>query len=158
MVRVGQENLAANRVADCIPNLQQSNRGEQKRYRLWILQKSSGEQSKEDVSGINKYKINMAFQPGQVNNPAGRPPGSTNKTTLMVRQLFADILEAEQENFKEALERLRQESPKDYVQVVTKLSQKFLPDLTITAIQNADGSNIEPIQIILPPPTKSDDE
>ena len=100
----------------------------------------------------------MAFQPGQVNNPAGRPPGSTNKTTLMVRQLFADILEAEQENFKEALERLRQESPKDYVQVVTKLSQKFLPDLTITAIQNADGFNIEPIQIILPPPTKSDDE
>ena len=99
----------------------------------------------------------MAFQPGQVNNPAGRPPGSTNKTTLMVRQLFADILEAEQENFKEALERLRQESPKDYVQVVTKLSQKFLPDLTITAIQNADGSNIEPMQIIIPPqPPKED--
>lgn len=98
------------------------------------------------------------FQPGQSGNPSGRPPGNPNKTTLMVRQLFADILEAEQENFKEALERLRQESPKDYVQVVTKLSQKFLPDLTITAIQNADGSNIEPIQIILPPPTKQDDE
>lgn len=99
----------------------------------------------------------MAFQPGQVNNPNGRPPGSTNKTTAMVRQLFADILEAEQENFKEALETLRTTNPKEYVQVVTKLSQKFLPDLTITAIQNADGSNIEPIQIILPPPTKTDE-
>jgi hypothetical protein len=75
----------------------------------------------------------------------------------MVRQLFADILESEQDNFKEALERLRVESPKDYVQVMTKLSQKFLPDMTTTILQNADGSNIEPMQIILPPnPTKED--
>ena len=76
----------------------------------------------------------------------------------MVRELFASILEAEQDNFRDALERLRVESPKDYVQVMTKLSQKFLPDLTVTALQNADGTNIEPIQIILPPRPKSDDE
>jgi hypothetical protein len=69
----------------------------------------------------------------------------------MVRQLFADILESEQDNFREALERLRQENPKEYVQVLTKLSQKFLPDMTTTILQNADGSNIEPVQIILPP-------
>ena len=100
---------------------------------------------------------NHLFQPGQSGNPMGRPKGSPNQTTAMVRQLFADILEAEQENFKEALERLRQESPKDYVQVLTKLSQKFLPDLTVTALQNADGTNIEPMQIILPPPTPKDE-
>jgi hypothetical protein len=75
----------------------------------------------------------------------------------MVRQLFADILENEQDNFREALERLRQESPKDYVQVLTKLSQKFLPDMTTTILQNADGSNIEPVQIILPPKQSSED-
>jgi hypothetical protein len=68
----------------------------------------------------------------------------------MIRQLFSDILESEQDNFKEALERLRQESPKDYVQVMTKLSAKFLPDLTVTALQNADGTNLEPMQIIIP--------
>ena len=75
----------------------------------------------------------------------------------MVRELFANILENEQENFKEALERLRQESPKDYVQIMTKLSQKFLPDMTTTILQNADGSNIEPVQIILPPNPTSED-
>ena len=91
----------------------------------------------------------MTFMPGSVGGP-GRPPGLPNKTTQMVRQLFADILESEQENFKEALERLRVESPKDYVQVMTKLSQKFLPDLTVTALQNADGTNLEPMQIIIP--------
>ncbi len=94
---------------------------------------------------------NHLFQPGQSGNPMGRPKGSPNQTTAMVRQLFADILENEQDNFREALERLRQESPKDYVQVLTKLSQKFLPDMTTTILQNADGSNIEPVQIILPP-------
>ena len=97
------------------------------------------------------------FQPGQSGNPAGRPPGNPNRTTTMVRELFASILEAEQDNFRDALERLRVESPKEYVQVLTKLSQKFLPDLTVTALQNADGSNIEPVQIILPPQPKSDE-
>lgn len=100
---------------------------------------------------------NHLFQPGKSGNPAGRPPGNPNRTTTMVRELFASILESEQEHFKEALERLRVESPKDYVQAMTKLSQKFLPDLTVTALQNADGSNIEPVQIILPPPTPRED-
>jgi len=98
----------------------------------------------------------MPFLPGNNANPNGRPVGAVNKTTAMVRELFAQILEDEQENFKEALERLRQESPKDYVAAMTKLSQKFLPDLTVTALQNADGSNIDPVQIIIPPQPKQD--
>jgi hypothetical protein len=100
---------------------------------------------------------NHLFQPGQSGNPAGRPKGNPNRTTIIVRELFANILEDEQEHFKEALERLRQESPKDYVQIMTKLSAKFLPDMTTTILQNADGSNIEPVQIILPPNPNQED-
>ena len=98
------------------------------------------------------------WKPGQSGNPAGRPSGNPNRTTVIVRELFANILESEQEHFKEALERLRVESPKDYIQVMTKLSAKFLPDMTTTILQNADGSNVEPLQVILPPPPKPDDE
>jgi hypothetical protein len=97
------------------------------------------------------------FKPGQSGNPAGRPPGNPNRTTQIVRNLFATILEDEQENFKAALETLRLESPKDYVQVMTKLSAKFLPDLTVTALQNADGTNLEPMQIIIPPQPPRDE-
>jgi hypothetical protein len=98
----------------------------------------------------------MSFEVGNPGGP-GRPPGLPNRTTAIVRQLFADILESEQENFKAALEQIRVDSPKDYVQVMTKLSQKFLPDMTTTILQNADGSNIEPVQIILPPKQSSED-
>lgn len=101
---------------------------------------------------------NHLFQPGQSGNPNGRPKGTPNQTTTMVRNLFAQILENEQENFKAALEQLRVSSPKDYVQVMTKLSQRFLPEMTATALSNADGSNIEPVQIILPPPPKKDED
>ncbi len=94
----------------------------------------------------------MPFLPGQSGNPQGKLPGTANKTTVMVRNLFAQILEDEQENFKEALETLRTTNPKEYVMVMTKLSQRFLPEMTATALSNADGSNIEPVQIILPPP------
>jgi len=94
----------------------------------------------------------MPFEVGNTHGQNGRPPGIPNKTTTMVRELFASILEAEQENFREALETLRTTNPKEYVMVVTKLSQRFLPEMTATALSNADGSNIEPVQIILPPP------
>jgi hypothetical protein len=93
----------------------------------------------------------MSFEVGNPGGP-GRPPGLPNKTTAIVRQLFADILEKEQDNFREALETLRTTNPKEYVMVMTKLSQRFLPEMTATALSNADGSNIEPVQIILPPP------
>lgn len=85
-------------------------------------------------------------------NPHGRPPGNPNRTTQIVRELFAQILESEQENFKAALEQLRVNSPKDYVQVMTKLSQRFLPEVTRSELTGLDGEALQPVNIILPKP------
>ena len=98
----------------------------------------------------------MPFEPKNTQG-AGRPKGSPNKTTQMVKELFANILENEQEHFMEALETLRTTNPKEYVAVVVKLSQRFLPEMTATALSNADGSNIEPIQVVIPPAPKKED-
>lgn len=94
----------------------------------------------------------MAAPPGNNFNPAGRPKGSANRTTMIVRELFATILEEEQDNFRAALEHLRVNNPRDYVQVMTKLSQRFLPEMTTTALVGLDGESINPVQIILPTP------
>jgi hypothetical protein len=37
-----------------------------------------------------KENRNMRFQPGQSGNPAGRPPGSRNKSTVIVEKLLDD--------------------------------------------------------------------
>ena len=98
----------------------------------------------------------MAFLPGNNANPNGRPKGTPNRTTMIVRDLFANILENEQENFKAALEQLRISSPKDYVQVMTKLSQRFLPEMTRSEITGLDGEPLNPVNIILPSTDKTE--
>jgi hypothetical protein len=100
----------------------------------------------------------MASQPGNNNNPAGRPKGVPNRTTQIVKELFAQILEGEQEHFVEALETLRLTNPKEYVSVMVKLSQRFLPEMSATAFMNMDGTNLEPIQVIIPSGPKKEEE
>jgi len=89
---------------------------------------------------------------GNSYNPNGRPKGSPNRTTQIVRDLFAKILEEEQDNFREALEHLRVNQPKEYVQVMTKLSQRFLPEVTRSELTGLDGEALQPVNIILPKP------
>ena len=96
----------------------------------------------------------MAAPVGNNYNPAGRPKGSPNRTTQIVRDLFAQILEDEQENFKAALEHLRVNQPKEYVQVITKLSQRFLPEMTRSEISGLNGEPLQPVNVILPTEVK----
>jgi hypothetical protein len=98
----------------------------------------------------------MAAPIGNNFNPAGRPKGTPNKTTMIVRELFARILEEEQDNFREALEHLRVNQPKEYVQVITKLSQRFLPEMTRSEITGLDGEPLSPVNIILPSAEKTE--
>jgi hypothetical protein len=39
---------------------------------------------------VNQGEPNMRFQPGQSGNPAGRPPGSRNKRTIIAEKLLDD--------------------------------------------------------------------
>jgi hypothetical protein len=80
----------------------------------------------------------------------GRPKGQPNKITASMRELFAHILEEEQDNFIDALEKVRKNNPKEYVQILIKISERFVPPVTKHEITGADGEELKPIQIILP--------
>jgi len=79
----------------------------------------------------------------------GRTKGIQNKTAERIKTLFALILEGEEKNFKDALERVRKESPKDYVNILIKISERFVPQLSNTSITDLEG-NAVPLQIVLP--------
>lgn len=58
---------------------------------------------------------------------AGKPKGAVNKTTQAARVLFLSIMEGEQENIKECLDKVRAKDPAKYLEVLSKFYPYFIP-------------------------------
>jgi ribosome recycling factor len=100
----------------------------------------------------------MAPKKGHTNNPNGRTKGVPNKTTAEARALFITVMNGEIENIREALEKIRQESPAKYVDALAKLFQYTIPkqvdiktdgekitDVKVTYVDRIDeGNNSQP--------------
>jgi len=70
----------------------------------------------------------MARGPGKgvSNNPAGKPKGTKNATTIAIKEIYIDILNKEQKHWPKILEMLRQDNPYQYMMVMDKISQKVI--------------------------------
>lgn len=65
-----------------------------------------------------KSALKPAWQPGQSGNPTGRPKGGRNKLSeAFIRALCSDF----EDHGAEVIERVRIESPADYLKVIAKL-------------------------------------
>ena len=69
----------------------------------------------------------MAFQKGQVSNPEGRPKGAGNKLTQEARALFLRTIEDQMEHIAPAFEAVRQDNPAEYLKILEKYAQYFIP-------------------------------
>ncbi len=62
----------------------------------------------------------------------GKPKGATNKVTQEARELFLITIENEVTHLSKAFEQVREKSPKDYLDLIAKYAQYFVPKKTQT--------------------------
>ena len=84
----------------------------------------------------------MPFEKGK-DKTGGRQKGSTNKATKKTRDFINDLLEAEQSNILEALEKIRKDNPIEYMRQWNALLEFGTPKLARTELVGDDKKPLE---------------
>lgn len=75
-------------------------------------------------------------------NRSGRPKGSPNKITEEIREAFAAVLENRLPDLERWLMQVSHEDPAKAIDLLIKLSNRFLPELSRTEMTGADGEDL----------------
>ena len=82
----------------------------------------------------------MPFEKGDPNiNRGGRPKGAANKIAEELKEAFALVLENRLPDLNRWLGQVAQEDPAKAIDLMIKLSNRFLPELARTEITGKDG-------------------
>ncbi len=84
----------------------------------------------------------MPFKPGESGNPAGRPKGSANKITEELKEAFALVLEERLPDLNRWIGQVAQDDPAKAIDLLIKLSTRFLPELARTELTGKDGQDL----------------
>jgi hypothetical protein len=83
----------------------------------------------------------MAFKKGDPNiNRAGRI--GPNHSTKQIKEAFSLLLDANLDNMTIWLAQVAGDNPEKALDIMIKLSERFVPKLSQQAITNEDGSNL----------------
>ena len=77
------------------------------------------------------------------NTVGGRTKGALNKTTKFSREVLSLALAGQEENIREALEKLSKKNPEAYINAVAKLLNYAIPKLQSTEISSNGNTKIE---------------
>ena len=77
------------------------------------------------------------------NTDGGRTKGALNKTTKFSREVLSLALAGQEENIREALEKLSKKNPEAYINAVAKLLNYAIPKLQSTEISSNGNTKIE---------------
>jgi hypothetical protein len=85
----------------------------------------------------------MPFKKNDPNiNTEGRQKGSQNKYTKQVKEAFGLLLEGNLDNLSLWLAQVAADDPKAAMEIVIKLSERFVPKLSQQQVTGADGEDL----------------
>lgn len=89
----------------------------------------------------------------------GRPKGLKNEITNDIRQSFSKLLENKLPEMEEWLTKLAKTNPDKALDIMLKISERFVPKITKQEITGADGKDLfEGLKFKFGSPTKKDEE
>ena len=98
----------------------------------------------------------MPFKKGDPNIFKGGRTGP-NKSTKLMKECFAHLVEQNLPKMNELLDRVAEDNPEKALDLIIKLSERFVPALARTELTGSDGSDIfESIRFSFGPPIDSD--
>lgn len=84
----------------------------------------------------------MPFKPGQSGNPNGRPKGAQSQYTKEIKEAFGKLLEDNLDNFNLWLIQVAADDPAKALDLVVKISERFVPKLSQQQITDGEGGDL----------------
>lgn len=81
----------------------------------------------------------MPFKKGESGNNKGRPKGAKNRNTAEARKLFQYTIAGEIPKIEEAFQKVREQSPEKYLDLLCKYIHFFMPKKTEQDIKTEIG-------------------
>lgn len=87
----------------------------------------------------------MPYKKGQSGNPNGRPKGSSNTDTSLVKEVYGQVVNTNLENVNEWIQEVGNTNPFQAIKLILKMSDYVLPKLSRTRY-TADSSVTETVK------------
>ena len=101
----------------------------------------------------------MPFEKGMSGNLNGRPAGTKNEISQQVRETFSLLLENKLPELEGWITKIAEKNPDKAVELMIKISERFLPKLTKNEITGAGGADLfKNITFKFNSPKKEDDD
>ena len=84
----------------------------------------------------------MAFEKGQSGNPNGRPVGASSEQTKRMKESFAFLIEGNLDRMTEWLDQIAEQDPGKAMDIIIRLSERFVPKLSQQQLTDADGGDL----------------